>query len=100
VLWQQNGALAQLFRKIALADDYVPSWVAVMDIAPVGRSPVGECAKFPFRLPLLRTLASNLIGFQTPPAIPTRQRPLHRSSSKAIHEGIRARELSMDDDLD
>jgi hypothetical protein len=70
-------------REIALADDYVPSWVAVIDIAPVGRSPVGECAKFPFRLPL-RTLGSDLIGFQTllhVAAIPTRQRPLHPSSS-------------------
>src|SRR5438552_14579019 len=30
------GALAQLFRQIALADDNVPSWVAVMDVASVG----------------------------------------------------------------
>ncbi len=29
------GALAQLFRQIALADDYVPSWVALMDVAPI-----------------------------------------------------------------
>jgi len=61
------GALAQLFRQVALADDYVPSWVSLMDIAPVGRNPVGECAKFLCCLPL-RTLTSDLIGFQTPPA--------------------------------
>ena len=30
------GALAQLFRQIALADDYVTSWVAVMDVASIG----------------------------------------------------------------
>ena len=30
------GVLAQLFRQIALADDYVPSWVALMDVAPIG----------------------------------------------------------------
>ncbi len=30
------GALAQLFRQIALADDYIPGWVPLMDIAPVG----------------------------------------------------------------
>jgi hypothetical protein len=30
------GALAQLFRQIALADDYVPGWVAVMDVASIG----------------------------------------------------------------
>ena len=59
------GALAQLFRQIALADDYIPGWVPLMDIAPVGRNPVGECAKFLVRLPL-RTLTSGLIGFQTP----------------------------------
>ena len=59
------GALAELFRQIALADDYVPGWVPLMDIAPVGRKPVGECAKFLCCLPL-RTLASDLIGFQTP----------------------------------
>ena len=29
------GALAQLFRQIALADDNVPSWVAVMDVASI-----------------------------------------------------------------
>jgi hypothetical protein len=59
------GALAQLFRQIALADYYVASWVPLVDIAPVGRNPVGECAKFLCCLPL-RTLESNLIGFQTP----------------------------------
>ena|SRR3984893_3582876 len=59
------GALAQLFRQIVLADYYVPSWVALMDVAPVGRNPVGECTKFLCCLPL-RTLASDLIGFQTP----------------------------------
>jgi hypothetical protein len=59
------GALAQLFRQIALADYYVPGWVPPMDIAPVGRNPVGECAKFRCCLPL-STLASDLIGFQTP----------------------------------
>ena len=30
------GALAQLFRQIALADDYVPSGIPLMDIAPIG----------------------------------------------------------------
>jgi hypothetical protein len=40
------GALTQLFRQIALADDYVSGWVPLMDIAPVGRNPVGECVKF------------------------------------------------------
>ena len=30
------GALAQLFRQSALADDYVSGWVPLMDIAPVG----------------------------------------------------------------
>jgi hypothetical protein len=30
------GALAQLFRQIALADDYVPGWVALMDVAAIG----------------------------------------------------------------
>jgi hypothetical protein len=59
------GALAQLFRQIALADDYVPGWVPLMDIAPVGRNPVRECAKSLCCLPL-RTLTSGLIGFQTP----------------------------------
>jgi hypothetical protein len=59
------GALAQSFRQIALADDYVPSWIPLMDIAPVGRNPVGECAKFLCCLPL-RTLESDLICFQTP----------------------------------
>jgi hypothetical protein len=29
------GALAQLFGQIALADDYVPGWVPLMDIAPI-----------------------------------------------------------------
>ena len=61
------GALAQLFRQIALADDYVPGRVPLMDIASVGGNPVGECAKFLCCLPL-RTLASDLIGFQTPSA--------------------------------
>ena len=59
------GALAQLFRQITLADDYVPSWVSLMDIAPVGRNPVGECPEFPL-ISSLRALISNLIGFQTP----------------------------------
>jgi len=44
-----------------------PGGVALMDIAPVGRNLVGECAKFLFILSL-RTLTSDLIGFQTPPA--------------------------------
>jgi hypothetical protein len=39
------GALAQLFRQIPLADSYVPSWVPLMDIAPVGRNPVGNSDK-------------------------------------------------------
>ena len=59
------GTLAQLFRQIALADHYVPCRVAVMDTSPVGRNPVGECAKFLCCLPL-RTLESDLICFQTP----------------------------------
>ena len=29
-------ALPQLFRQIALADDYVPGWVAFMDVASIG----------------------------------------------------------------
>ena len=29
------GALAQLFRQIALSDHYVPGWVTVMDIASI-----------------------------------------------------------------
>ena len=59
------GALAQLFRQIALADDYVPGWVPLMDIAPVGRNPVGECPEFLLTSSLC-ALISNLIGFQTP----------------------------------
>ena len=61
------GALAQLFRQVALADDYVPSWVSLMDIAPVGRNPVGECPEF-LLVSSLCSLISNLIGFQTPSA--------------------------------
>ena len=57
------GALAKLFRQIVLADDYVPGWVALMDIAPVGRYLIGERAKFLFLL-TLRTFDSGLIGFQ------------------------------------
>ena len=60
-------ALAQLFSQIALADDYVPGWVPLMDIAPVGRNPVGECAKF-LLISLLCALISSLIGFQIPSA--------------------------------
>ncbi len=30
------GALAQLFRQIALTDDYVPGRVALMDVASIG----------------------------------------------------------------
>jgi len=61
------GALAQLFRQVALADDHVPSWVSLMDIAPVGRNPVGECPEF-LLVSSLCSLISNLIGFQTPSA--------------------------------
>jgi hypothetical protein len=61
------GALAQLFRQVALADDYVPGWVSLMDIAPVGRNPVGECPEF-LLVSSLCSLISNLIGFQTPSA--------------------------------
>jgi hypothetical protein len=59
------GALARLFRQIALADHYVAGWVPLMDMAPVGRNPVGQRAKSLCCLPL-RTLTSGLIGFQTP----------------------------------
>jgi hypothetical protein len=59
------GALAQLFRQIALADEYVPGWVPLMDIAPVGRNPVGECPEV-LLISALCALISNLIGFQTP----------------------------------
>ena len=61
------GALAQLFRQIALADDYVPSWVPLMDIAPIGRNLVGECPEF-LLISSLCTLISNLIGFEIPSA--------------------------------
>jgi len=67
VLWQQNRGACELFRQIALADYYVPGWVPLMNIAPVGRNPVRECAKSLCCLPL-RTLISNLIGFQIPSA--------------------------------
>ncbi len=30
------GALVQLFRQVALADDYVPGRVALMDVASIG----------------------------------------------------------------
>jgi hypothetical protein len=62
-----SGRLRICSAKIALANDYVPGWVALMDIAPVGRNLVGECAKFLLILSP-RTLASDLIGFQTPSA--------------------------------
>ena len=58
---------ARWVRQVALADDYVPGWVALMDIAPVDRNPIGECAEF-FLPVTLHTLGSGLIGFQTPSA--------------------------------
>ena len=61
------GALAQLFRQIALADYYVASWIPLVDIAPIGRNLVGECPEFPL-VSSLCAVISNLIGFQTPSA--------------------------------
>jgi hypothetical protein len=61
------GALAQLIRQIALADDYVPGWVAVMDVASIDWNLIGECPEF-LLISSLCTLISNLIGFQTPSA--------------------------------
>ena len=58
------GALAKLFRQVVLADDYVPVWVALMDIASVSRNPIGECAKFFFPV-TLRTLDFGSVGFET-----------------------------------
>jgi len=57
------GALAKLFRQVALADDHVPGWVALMDFATVGRNLIGERAKF-FLPVTLGTFDSGLIGFQ------------------------------------
>src|SRR5437667_8506904 len=45
--------------------NYVPGWVALMDIAPVGRNFVGESAQF-FLPVTLRTLGSGFVGFETP----------------------------------
>jgi hypothetical protein len=58
------GALAQLFRQIALADDYVPGWVALMYFASIGRNPIGKHAKF-FLLLSLCTFRSGSVGFET-----------------------------------
>jgi hypothetical protein len=57
--------LTKLFGQIALADDDLPSWVALMDFASVGRNPIGECAKF-FLPVTLRTLDFGFFGFETP----------------------------------
>jgi hypothetical protein len=91
-----ESALTQLFRQIALADDYVSSWVPLMDIAPVGRNPVGECAKF-LLISSLCALISSLIGFQIPSA---RSCNSDKTSDycatlqcRAIHEGIRVSEF-------
>jgi len=59
------GVLAKLFRQVALADDYVPGWVPLVDFATVGGNLISECSKFPFSVSLI-TLDSGLIGFQTP----------------------------------
>ena len=56
-------ALAELLREIALADDHLPGWVALMDIVPVARNPVGEGAKFLLLL-TLRTLRFGLFAFE------------------------------------
>src|SRR5712692_793617 len=61
------GALAKLFSQVALADDYIASWVALMDIAPVARYLIGERPKFSLLL-TLRTLGSGLVSFETPSA--------------------------------
>ena len=61
------GALAQLFRQVALADNYVPGWVALMNLASICENLVGECPEF-LLIPSLCTAISNLIGFQTPSA--------------------------------
>ena len=91
------GALAQLFRQIALADYYVPGWEPLMNIAPVGRNPVRECAKSLCCLPL-RTLAPRTSSVSRHhlhvAAIPTRPAttaPLLQC--RAIHEGIRVSEF-------
>ncbi len=60
-------ALAKLFRQIVLADNYVPGWEALMDIAPVGRNFVSESAQL-FLPVTLRTLGSGFIGLETPSA--------------------------------
>ena len=61
------GAHAKLFSQVALADDYIASWVALMDIAPVARYLIGERPKFSLLL-TLRTLGSGFVGFETPSA--------------------------------
>jgi hypothetical protein len=58
------GALAKLFGQVALADDYVPGWVTLMDFATVGGNLISEYSKFFFPVSLL-TLHSGLIAFQT-----------------------------------
>jgi len=66
VRWQQcRGACEVCSARVAFTDDYVPGWVALVDIAPVDRNFVSESAQF--FLPItLHTLGSGLIGFQTP----------------------------------
>ena len=61
----ESGRLRSCSAKSRSQTTTSPVWVPLMDIAPVGRNPVGECAKFRCCLPL-STLASDLIGFQTP----------------------------------
>ena len=55
--------LAKSSCEVALADDHLPGWVALMDIVPVARNPVGEDAKFPLLL-TLRTLRFGLFAFE------------------------------------
>jgi hypothetical protein len=86
--------LTELFGQIALADDDIPSWVALMDIASVGRNPIGEGAKF-FLSVTRRTLNFGLFGIETNSArggYPDRTSN-RRYDAEAIRQGLRARHI-------
>ena len=89
------GVLAKLFRQIVLADDYVPGWVPLMDLATVGGNLISDCSKFFF--PVSRwTRASSVSRHRlVVTAIPAAAQAITAlvRQCKAIHEKPRVREF-------
>jgi len=91
------GVLAKLFRQVALADDDVPSWVALMDFATVGGNLISECSKFFFPVSLLTSHSGVIVSRHrlVVAAIPTAAQAITAlvRQCKAIHEKPRVSEF-------